>query len=225
MIMILFILLNYLRTNKLKLASTIILIMTIILISHTYIIGKLDTSRYKYAFDKNYTKNDIRVESARSAIDVSWENGFMPYGIGNVYERVFESERYYSELFYFNRNLIEKNGKILIIQPHNIYEWILVEYGIVYLFIFVALLLSWIVKNLRLINKKDLFKNYLLFSVMVSSIFFFDPFLIHNTKLSIIFVIILCCNLIDVKKVKALQAKSSRKIRCVSLEYDRRKHR
>ena len=148
----------------------------------------------------NSIESDIRVLSLKNALALSCNNMFLPYGVGNIYEKVYESNRYLSELFYFNKNLIEKDGKILLIQAHSIYEWILLEYGIVFLIIFLYVLIKWIINNIKLAKyNKDLI-YYAIFGILVSAVFVFDPFLINNLKVSLVFLLIISENLVFIER-------------------------
>ncbi len=162
-------------------------------------------TRYQTLLDKQSLSNDIRYISAINGLSVAVENVFLPYGISNIYERVYESERYYSETFYFNKNLIDKNGRILLIQAHSIYEWLLLEYGIIYLLIFIVALAHWTFRNFKSMKIDKDFGNYFILSIMTSTIFLFDPFLINQMKLSLIFLIIISINLVDLKRLKTKQ--------------------
>jgi len=202
-IAILSIIINFyvIKKNRVKHAITII----IVIIAAIFFMNFISTRGNSRLMSLKYLeiiKEDIRTESAKNAVFISAKNCFMPYGVSNVYERVYESERYFKENFYINKNLIERRGKLLLIQAHSLYEWILVEYGLIYLTLTILILIYWIKKNAQIIKNDKDFINYLNFSVITFFIFFFEPFLLNNLKLTVIFFCILTGNIISYSKIK-----------------------
>ncbi|MBP8689509.1 O-antigen ligase family protein [Patescibacteria group bacterium] len=188
-------------TKKLKTIGITILILILLFISQNYLVDTFGINRYTH-IGINDIIYDSRFVGLNNALELSAMNYFLPYGIGNVYERVYESERYFMTQFYVGKNVLYINDKYVLIQAHNFYEWILLEYGIVALVLFILMLFYLLWNNIRYIHNSEHFQIYATTVIMVMTVFMFDSFPMNHLKLSVVFIIIFSLNIIKLTEVK-----------------------
>lgn len=209
------ILVVYLNRNVLRIKGIKVFFLASVSIAFILLLSSFLPTLELY-FSKNFPRleqtfyferieGDSRFVHLVNALELSKKNFFLPYGISNIYERVYESKRYGTSgtgLILHGKNIISIHGTTVLIQAHNFYEWVLLEQGVFGLVLLLFLLIKALYRNISYLKKNPTNVKFVLFYCILCIVFIFDSFPYNSIKVTLLVFSLISLNILMFEKSK-----------------------